>query len=204
MKTPAHLRSLTANFSAYQGLKGIPVGLLLMLVSLWASAQSGPGPALYFPAAAALVLGWLYWITTRFYARVFGVVVPDRRQRIRNLTIEAALGICALAAFWIDTSLSLPLSALGVVFTAAILADYRRVAGSSTGALLWAYPAAALVMACLGLAPLLALNWWAPLGLKALLYAICAAAGLFFIILGLVTHISFATLLFEIEEAGGE
>jgi DNA-binding transcriptional ArsR family regulator len=189
------VHSLTTNFSSYQGLKGIPLGLLLMILSLWASAQAGPGPALYFPVGISIVFVYLYWIVNRFYARVYGVVVPDNNQKIISRVREISLGIGALLAFWVDVSFSPAFSTLGLVFASALLVDYSRVAGKSGDRLLLFYPIAALLITILSLIPVLNVNWWEPLGIKALLLAVCATAGLLFIILGVITHISFENLL---------
>lgn len=196
--------SLATNFSAYQGLKGIPLGLLLMLISFWASAQTAPGPALYFPVGITILFGYLYWLVNQFYTRVFGVVVPDNKLKIISRVGEISLGISALIAFWADVTYSPAFSILGLIFAGALLFDYRRVAGKSKDHLLLFYPIAALLMTVLSLIPMFNINWWEPLGIKALLYAVCATAGLLFVILGVVMHISFEKLLWNIEETSGE
>lgn len=198
------IHALTENFSSFQGLKGIPLGLLLMVLSIWASAQTGPGPALYFPVGISVVLIYLYWSVTRFYAQVFGTVVPNHRQKLVNSSVEIGIAAVALLSFWADTSFSHAFSTLGLVFAIAMLVDYRRVAGRSKDTFLLFYPAAALLMVSLSIAPLFDLNWWEPLGIKALLLGICAAAGMCFIILGVITHISFEAQLMQFEEGAGE
>jgi hypothetical protein len=204
MQKQSHVRSLTTNFSFFQGLKGIPLGLLLMVLSIWASAQTAPGPALFFPIGSVVVLLGLYWIVYRFYQQVFGVVVQAKRRKTASTIREGLIGAAALAAFWIDTSLSISISVLGLIFAGAMLVDYGRVPGKTGNRLLWFYPAGALLMLSLSLIPFFNLTWWETLGFKALLYGITAAAGMLFIILGVATHIALENLFVEIEEAEGE
>jgi hypothetical protein len=199
-----HVQSLTTNFSFFQGLKGIPLGLLLMVLSVWASAQTGPGPALLFPIGSVVVLLGLYWIVCQFYQRVFGIVVQAKRRKTASYFREGFMGVAALVAFWIDTSLSISISVLGLIFAGAMLVDYGRVPEKTGNRLLWFYPASALLMLVLSLIPCFDLYWWETLGFKALMYGITTAAGMLFIILGVVAHIALENVFLEIEEAGGE
>jgi hypothetical protein len=198
------VRTLTANFSTYQGLKGIPLGLLLLIVSLWANAQTGLAPVLYFPMGISVIFVYLYWIVNQFYNRVYGVVVPENKQKIISYIREAVIGVGALTAFWVDVSISPVFSTLGLVFASALLVDYVRVVWKTEERLLLFYPIAAFLMLALSLVPVLDINWWAPLGIKALILAICATAGLMFTILGVITHISLENLLLNMEGISGE
>ena len=204
MSNLKQVRRLTTNFSMYQGLKGIPLGLLLLIISLWASAKTGPAPALLFPVGSSILFVYLYWIVNQFYNRVYGVVIPENRQKIITHICEAVIGVGALIAFWADVTISPAFSTLGLVFASALLVDYVRVARKTEERLLLFYPLAVLLMTTLSLLPVFDINWWAPLGIKALIYAICATAGLMFTVLGLIVHISFENLLLHIEEVNGE
>jgi hypothetical protein len=188
----------------YQGLKGIPFGLLLLIISLWASAKTEPAPMLFFPVGTSIVFVYLYWIVNQFYNRVYGVVIPENKQKIITHIGEVVIGVGALIAFWVDISISPTFSTLGLVFASALLVDYVRVAPKTEERLLLFYPIAALLMTTLSLLPVFDINWWTPLGLKALIFAICATAGLMFAVLGVIVHISFENLLLHMEEASDE
>jgi hypothetical protein len=175
-----------------------------MTISLWASAQREPSPALYFPVSITIVFVYLYWIVNQYYTRVYGVVIPDNKQKVISRVGEISLGIAALIAFCVDVFFSPSFSTLGLVFASAMLVDFRHVAGKSGDRLLLFYPFASLLIAALSLTPVFDINWWEPLGIKALLQAVCTTAGLLFIILGVITHISLENLLLHIEETSGE
>ena len=199
MSNIKQVHRLTINFSMYQGLKGIPLGLLLLIISLWANAQTGPAPNLFFPVSISVIFVYLYWIVNQFYNRVYGVVVPENKQKINRHIQEAVIGVGALIAFWVDVSVSPAFSTLGLIFASALLVDYVRVARKTEDRLLLFYPIAAFLMTALSLVPVFDVNWWAPLGFKALILAICSAAGLMFVVLGVITHISFEYLLLQLQ-----
>lgn len=204
MSNLKQVRTLTTNFSMYQGLKGVPFGLLLLIISLWASAQAEPAPSLFFPVGISIVFFYLYWIVNQFYNRVYGVVIPENKQKIITRICEVVIGVGALIAFWVDVSISPAFSTLGLVFASALLVDYVRVAPKTEERLLLFYPFAILLMTVLSLLPVFDINWWAPLGIKALIFAICASAGLMFAVLGVIVHISFEYLLLRIEDSSSE
>ena len=204
MNTYKEIYMLTTRFSAYHGLKGIPVGLLLLVISLWANAQSGPSPSLFFPLSICILFAYLYWIVNRFYDRVFGVVIPEQRQKRIVCIYGAVSGIGALITFWVDVSLSPTFSVLCLFFSCLMLSDYLRLARQRGERLLYLYPAVALLMAVVSLLPLLGIEWWTLLGFKVPVLAVCAVFGLLISILGLIVHISFENLLLHVKETDGE
>ena len=204
MNNLKHVRMLTSNFSAYQGLKGVPLGLLLLVISLWASAKTGPAPALFFPVGISIVFIYLFWVVDQYYNRVFGMVVLTKKQKIINGTRDALIGTGALIAFWVDVSKTPSFSMLGFIFAGAIVFDYVRISRHTNERLLLFYPISALLMIALSLLPVFGINWWIPLGIKALILGVCAAAGLVFSVLGILVHISFENLLLHTTEVSGE
>ncbi len=197
MKNPQQIRMLTINFSVFQGLKLVPLGLLLLVISLWSSAQSGPAKNILFPVGCSLVFFYLYWLVQQFYSQIFGTVTLTNKQRLYE-GIRGIIGATAgLAAFWVDTSLQSTFSLLGLVFAGAFLAEYMRITRQVKERILLFYPAATLLLILLSVLPFLGINWWNPLGIKALLLGVCTVAGLLFAVTGIITHISLENLLMQ-------
>ena len=204
MNNLKQIRMLTTNFSTFQGLKGVPLGLLLSVISLWASAQTGPANDILFPLGCSLLFIYLYWVVHQFYVRIFGTVTLTNKQKIIAGIRDSVIGAAALAAFWVDVSLETSFSVLGLVFASALLVDYVRIARQTKEGLLLFYPAAALLMLLLSVLPALGINWWNLLGIKALILGICIVAGLLFTVLGVLVHISLENLLLHPMELNHE
>ncbi len=84
----------------------------------------------------------------------------------------------------------LPVSALGLVFAAGLLADYIRITWLVKGRFLLYYPLGALLMAVISILPLLGVSdWWHILGLKNQLIGIITVVGIYTIIAGIWGHI---------------
>jgi len=204
MNNLKQIRMLTTNFPVFQGLKGIPLGLLLSILSMWASAQTGPAKDIVFPLGCSLVFICLYCIVHQFYNRIFGTVVRTNKQKIIEGMRGLVGGVIALLAFWVDVSLKPSCSVLGLVFASALLVDYVSVTRQTKERLLLFYPAAALFMILLSVLPIFGINWWNPLGIKALMYGVCTVVGLLFIVLGVLMHISLEKLLLGTVELSHE
>lgn len=204
MNNLKQIRMLTTNFPVFQGLKGIPLGLLLSILSMWASAQTGPAKDIVFPLGCSLVFICLYCIVHQFYNRIFGTVVRTNKQKIMEGMRGLVGGVIALLAFWVDVSLKPSFSVLGLVFASALLVDYVSVTRQTKEWLLLFYPAAALFMILLSVLPIFGINWWNPLGIKALMYGVCTVVGLLFIVLGVLMHISLEKLLLGTVELSHE
>ena len=200
MKNPQQIRMLTTNFSVFQGLKQVPLGLLLLVISLWSSAQSGPAKSILFPVGCSLVFFYLYWLVQQFYTQIFGTVVLTNKQRLFE-GIRGFIGaIAGLAAFWVDVSLKPSFSLIGLVFASAFLLEYIRITRQVKERILLFYPASALLLILLSVLPFLGINWWNPLGIKALLLGVCTIAGLLLAVTGIITHISLENLLMQVME----
>ena len=204
MNNNMQIRALTINYSVFQGLKSVPLGLLLSIMSLWASAQTGPASDLLFPLICSLLFFYLYWVIYQFYRQVYGVVMPTHQQRLLAGLRDAALGGAALAAFWIDVSMKPSVSVLGFIFAGAFLTDYLWIARQAKERLLLFYPAAALLLIFLSVLPAFGVAWWNLMGIKALILAICTVAGLLFTVLGVLVHISLENMLLHSKELGYE
>jgi hypothetical protein len=191
MQSLKHTRFLTKNYSNLQGLRAIPSGLCILLVSLWANTLHGRANDLTLPileAAACLVL---FLIIDRYYNRVFGKV--KRTYSYAELLLMGLSGLLALAAFFVDSDfgLKLPFSTLGLVFAAVIL---------GSGVWYWVQAKALLVsnlllgilIAILSILPVFGVSdWWTALGIKHFLLAMTILFGVYTIIGGVIGHIYF-------------
>ena len=204
MNNLKQIRMLTTNFPVFQGLKGIPLGLLLSILSMWASAQTGPAKDIVFPLGCSLVFICLYCIVHQFYNRIFGTVVRTNKQKIMEGIRGLVGGVIALSAFWVDVSLKPSFSVLGLVFASSILVDYVCITRQAKERLLLFYPAAALFLILLSVLPIFGIDWWNPLGIKALLLGVCTVAGLIIVVLGVLMHISLENLLLDTMELNHE
>jgi len=178
----------------------VPLGLLLSILSLWSSAQTGPAKSILFPLSCSLVFVYLYWVVHRFYIRIFGTVMLTNKQKMIEGVRGLIIGAVALAAFWIDVSLQPTFSVLGLVFAGSFLAEYVRITRQTNERLLLFYPAAALFLMLLSVLPTFGINWWNPLGIKALILGVCTVAELLIAVLGVLVHISLENLLLHTME----
>ena len=98
--------------------------------------------------------------------------------------------LLGLAAFVLDTRADLPVSLIGLTFTAAVVAEYLRMQWYAPGNYLLPLSAASFViMLVVSILPLLgANNWWLLFGLRAQLFGVLVAAGLVGVINGLLGH----------------
>jgi hypothetical protein len=204
MKDLNHVRMITTNFSTLQGLKMVPLGLLLLVISLWANAHHGTARDFLFPGGCVVAAFFIYWLVNRFYTQNYGIVLPTLKQRMREWILMLIGAVAGLAAFWFDVSIKSPVSLLGVVIAGAILADYVRIAWQVKGRALIYYPAAALLMILLSFLPIFGINWWKPIGIKALLLGVTIVTGLLFIIFGVLGHISLVNWLPPTAEVNNE
>ena len=192
------IRFVATNYSNLQGLRAVPLGLCLLAVCWWAARLNYPARPSDFVLPIALLAATiaLLFIIDRYYLRVYGRV--QRTPQSRNLevllgTVGAAL---ALAAFWVDALVRLPVSLLGLVFAAGLLADYIRVTWLVKGRFLLYYPLAAVIMAVFSLLPVLGVPaWWQAFGLNSQLIAIVVLIGILCILAGVWGHIYLARTL---------
>lgn len=191
MQSLKHTRFLTKNYSNLQGLRAIPSGLCILLVSLWANIQHGPARDLTLPILGAVACLILFLVIDRYYNRVFGKV--KRIYSHAELLFSGLSCLMALAAFIIDSDLglNLPFSTLGLVFAAVVL-------GSSVW--YWVQAKTLLVsnlllgvlIAILSVLPVFGVSdWWNTIGIKHFLLAMTMLFGIYIIIGGIVGHIYF-------------
>jgi len=193
------LRFFTQNYPHLQGLRTIPLGLLLLLLSLWANLLHGAARDLTLPISVTLVCLAIYLLIDGYYNRVYGKV--KRAISHSEVFITANGAVLALAAFYIDTHNMINISLLGLVFAIAFVFTgfwYWRPAST----LLYTNIILALTLVILCFLPLITnQEWWGILGFKSLLLAFTFIYGLYCIICGIIAHIYFIKSLPSIQEA---
>ena len=204
MKDLDQIRMITVNFSTLQGLKMVPLGLLLTVVSLWANSGTGPRRDVLFPGACVVAGFFLYYLISRYYARVFGTVQPTAAMR-RNEIIRGVLGgILGLAAFLADVTYKLPISFIGLVLGLAPLGEHLWLSRQSRVRVEPVIIGVTVLITILSLLPLAGVNWWQPLGIRSRLVGVCVITGIIFVALGIWEHIRLVKLLPPPEEANHE
>ena len=193
MNSIKQTRFFAQNYPNLQGLRVLPSALFLLVTTLWANLQQGPARDLTLPLLVGLGCLVLYLLINGFYNRVYGRV--KRTISHAEMFLSSACTILALAAFIFDSSDTLSVSLLGLVFAAVF---------AFTGFWYWR-PVTVLFAINLGLALLLALlsllplfgvqEWWRFLGLKHSLLAFSFLYGVFGILGGIFAHIYFVQSL---------
>ncbi len=196
MRDLDQIRMITVNFSTLQGLKMVPLGLLLTVVSLWGNFGTGTARReVIFPGACVVAAFFLYLLASWYYARFYGSVRPTIAMRRSQVIRGLAGGIVGLAAFLADITYKIPVSFIGLVFGVASLAESVWVS-RQTGVRIEPYSiGVAVLLAVLSLIPLAGVNWWQPLGIRSLLLGICVITGILFIVLGIWEHSRMVKLL---------
>ncbi|RPI31206.1 MAG: hypothetical protein EHM70_12030 [Chloroflexota bacterium] len=192
MQDAQKIRFLAANYSNLQGLKAVPLGLLMLLVVYWANAQRGPARgSLVIPVLLGLGAAGLYTWIDHYYKTHYGQVVSTPQQKRAEVIFGVAGGVIALAAFIADMTLELPLSLIGLIFAGAFIFEYLRVSRQRKSTYLFAQMLAGFVIVlAVNLLPLLGLSgWWAAIGMRSHFLAVLAVAGVVMLASGLSGHL---------------
>lgn len=199
MNTINRTRFFTKNYPNLQGLRAIPPGLLLLILSLWANLLREAARNLTLPIAVSLICLTIYILIDRYYNRVYGKV--KRSISHNELFISVIGGLLALAAFYNDTHNIINLSLMGLVFAIAFAFTglwYWRPAKT----LLYINIILAFSLIFLCFLPLITnQEWWRIFGFKSLLLAFTFLYGLFCMVSGIIAHIYFIKSLPSIQEA---
>jgi hypothetical protein len=190
------IRLVATNFYNLQGLRAVPLGLCLWLLCLWANRLQGPARDFLIPIVAVIGTLTVLFLIDRFYLHTFGRVQRTPESRHLEWLFSIIGGVLALGAFLLDISFKLPVSLLGLVFAAGLLADYIRITWLVKGRLLLYYPLGATLMIVVSTLQLFGFpNWWQTLGLKSHLLGIVMAIGIFTMLAGLWGHMFLARTL---------
>jgi hypothetical protein len=186
-------RFLTTNFTNLQGLKAVPLGLLLLAVVIWANSLSYPARNFLVPVAAALGAVVLYALIERYYLRHYGRVERTAQQIHSEVIIGIIGGILGLAAVLVDLTRSLPVSLVGLVFALAFPAEYLRIFRlEKTPYYLWQTFAGFVIILGATLLPVFGLSgWWQSLGFRSNLMAVLVVSSIVMVAAGLCGHAYF-------------
>ena len=198
------IRTITLKFSTLQGLKMVPLGLLLTVVSLWANSGTGPRRDFLFPGACVVAAFFLYLLISRYYASVYGTVKPTAAMRRSEVIRGLVGGIVALAAFLADVTYKLPVSFIGLVLGSASLAENLWLSRQTRVRVEPVIIGVTVLIIVLSLLPLAGVNWWQPIGIRARLVGICVITGILFVALGIWEHARLVKLLPLPKEANHE
>ena len=199
------MQFMAVNYSRLQGLRGLPPGLGLFAVTLWANRLHGPaGWSILLPLLFAATMVVLYWLTDRYYKRAFGRVVQAPRGHL-DWIIAMGGGVLGLIAFIIDITFNhLPFSIIGLVLAAALLFDYLKLVKITQ---VWYMPfwsVFSLLITLLSILPVLGLDhWWLAIGTKSQLLGVVMGSGLIMIAASITSHVYFAHTLSKEALYGG-
>jgi hypothetical protein len=192
MRNMSEIRFISTNYYTLQGLRTLPLGLCLVFLCLWANnlQVAARGSDFIFPLITLAVSAILLFAIDRYYLQTFGQVQQTVAARQLEWLVAVLFGIPALLGTWLDMSVRLPVSILGLVFAAGLLVDFARITWLVKGHALLYYPLGAVLMAGLSILPLLGLsNWWSEIGLGTQLIGIALGIGIFTILAGIWGHV---------------
>lgn len=183
-------RFLAANYSNLQGLKSVPLGLLLVVVVIWANVPKGETSNLTLPILLSFVMLILFIAIQRYYLTRFGKIDRTIRQKRIEFVLGILGGISGLIAFVLDNRFDLPVSFIGLIFAGAIIAEYLRMQWYAPGNYLLPLSITSFViMLIVSILPVLGMNnWWQMLGLRTQLFGVLVVAGIVIVINGLFGH----------------
>jgi hypothetical protein len=196
MNSVNQTRFLAANYSSLQGLRIIPFGLLLLVVSLWANGQRGQARDLSLPLTVLVILMVCYFAIDRYYRKVYGRVQRSASSLRTDYAITAAAGLLALGAFVLDSAEKLPVSALGLLFAFGTLEEYIRMSVRYHSRYYYPYLILSALLAGVSVLPLFGITgFWKALGIKAPLLGVSVVIGGIMILSGILSHIHFVRSL---------
>ena len=183
-------RFIATNFYNLQGLRAIPLGLCLLLTTVWVNGTKGTGRSFLVPVLLLAGTIILFIVIDRYYLHTFGRVQRTPESRRLEWLFSVVGGTLGLGAFWLDVSYKLQVSLIGLVFAAGLLADYIRITWLVKGRYLLHIPLGAVLIAGISVLPLLgASDWWKAFGLTHQLFGITIIMSVFTVIAGIWGHI---------------
>jgi hypothetical protein len=184
---------ITFNYSNLQGLKAVPLGLLLLVVVYWANSQHGPASNLSLPILVSLGAAILYWWVDRYYKTRYGRVERTWKQTRAEYIVGILGCIVALPAIYVDLTHNYPVSMVGLVFALAFVVEYLRIHRLGRIAyFLWQMVISFVIVLGVNLLSIFGLDgWWQALGLRSHFLAVLVVTSLVIVIAGLCGHIYF-------------
>lgn len=186
---------LSENYSVLQGLKAVPVGLGLFLISLWTNVVQYPIKNFLLPIVLVLSFLLLSLVIDRYYKNTYGEVKPISTKFGLYWIVAFICGLLGLVAFWVDVTQELPISFIGLLFALIFLFDKPMIRMP-----LNRFSAVRLVTSiCIllvSIAPLfLGKNWWNILGVRTNIVGDTMFIGMLIVLQGVIWHIFFVKSL---------
>lgn len=203
MKADSQTKFLSENYSALHGLNAVPLGLCLFLTSLWANVVQYPIKNFLLPIVLILGTLLLSLMIDQYYKNTFGEIRPTSARRRSYWIAQSIWGLLGLVAFWVDITLNLPISFIGLLFASVLLFDKPMVSVP-----LNRFSAVRLVASiCLifvSITPMFfGKSWWNILGVRATIIGVTMFVGALMVLQGVMWHIFFVKSL-PLEEAKDE
>jgi hypothetical protein len=189
MEEITKIRFIATNFSNLQGLRMVPLGMLLVFVCLVANAQHGSSPDWISILLSLAVTLALIFVIDRYYLHKFGRVRRTAESVRLETIFSIVFGILALFAIGLEMFVKFPFSSLGLLVAVGLLADYIRINWLVKGHFLFYYPLGAFVMAVLSVLPLFGVSWWRSVAIHNQYIGITMIFGVIVIIAGVWGHI---------------
>jgi uncharacterized membrane protein len=184
------IRFVAANYSNLQGLKSIPIGLLVIAISLWVNLSNRSNRNLMLPLTFLFLAGVLYIGIAWYYRHTHGWVRPSKSSRYGEILFATVFSVLALLSFAIDTSGLTPYSTLGIVFALGLLGDFLRFNWPIKGKFLIYYPLMSLLLVAASILPAIFLpNIWQKFGFADPVLGILALIGVLTVLIGILGHI---------------
>jgi len=195
MKANSQTKFLSENYSALHGLNAVPVGLALFLVSLWANVVQYPIKNFLLPIVLVLGSLLLSLVIDQYYKNTFGEVKPTSSRRRLSWIAQSVWGFLGLVAYWVDITLGLPISFIGLLFASMFLFDKPMVSVP-----LNRFSAVRLVASiCIifvSITPMLfGKSWWNNLGVRTTIIGVTMFIGVLIVLQGVMWHIFFVKSL---------
>ena len=195
MKSISQTKFLSENYSTLHGLKGVPVGLCLLLISLWANGLHDSAKNFSLPIILVFGSLLLFIAVDQYYKRTFGEVKPTFASRRTQWIGYLTFAILAIVAFWADVTYNLPVNFYGLLFAVILLIDKPKVTLP-----LNKFSVIKLILSiCIILAsvsPLyLGANWWNIFGVRTTLLGVTMLIGMLMVTEGVIWHTFFVKSL---------
>jgi hypothetical protein len=192
MQSANRTRFLAVNYPNLQGLKQIPPGLALLLVTLWANGQSFPAHQLYLPALFLVGSFALVIPINRYYDQLFGRVKRNFASLRFEVVAGAIAGLVVLCAFWAETAFTLSVSPLGLSMALVLLFMAARM-WRKVNPIFFTGLCSSVLMAAVSILPPLGVScWWSAVGMKNHIFGVTIIFSLIMIVSGILGHIYFA------------
>ncbi len=149
------IRVVTKNYAVLRGLQGVPFGLLFLCMAAfelkWLSLPYGSlDLAVFIGFVLFLVFIAIHPTIGRYYDRMFGSVQQTSCNPLDRWITSLSFAVLITGGIRLDKTFNLPVSATGLAFALVLLTLWWQTNAFRTHLLVLA-----IVMGCVGLAPLM-------------------------------------------------